>query len=1193
MTTITTPNSNAAGPAEEADAAGPAYSAKNDSPRWGTAAAARFGLKPTTTDQYGGVEGLNGQRATVTCRSPALMEFGRSQSLSSIIILIKKKVKLIKKGPTMEDPKREADGLFQKHAVLELRAMVSKMKGDIETKKHDLRIMVGERYRDLLEAADSVRTMKEAATAMQSTLSDMRDCCDVRALKRQIQSDVLQGKDVKTGSEQSRKQLLYPIAAMIKLLADTPEEVGFAIWRALEVQQFLRASRLWQFSNTVYRTLQGTRESGDFVLQKSFPVFVRLWDAASHFRSKIKEQCLTSMKSPNLSDEELAEIIASLMVLERTNLRQALSTFLEQRKLHILAQLDVDIGEGQAEPLSKKMNQFVQAFVRTVAQAHSLFYRPVSGAKDTVLSSQLSALSVAKEPNALLPSIAFMFSEKTNVHLIFRQLPPQVQTYAPFINYSDTGEWLPSSTLKSLVSAWANSLKADSELRLYRLLETLRFGRQLSKLRSSLVDHLCALEVDKEAGLASLGWKEVKNKLQESTNIFPQLRGLLLHEEFSLWEELFRAVFARRVNELIVKSMEQLELQPIKVVVSKLGSNEFRSTEHSFSDFIWSAASNSTGPTIFGRPSPSQRMQSPALQAVVSAFEKSIRYIAEDVSPLLGGGSSREEPGESIPGFVSKPSPSRLDASDFNEDYSKFLRKYQDESRLAVLKLRDGLLALLKDRIAAVEEDHSAIDECLFIGKCCRSIASNLMQPLIHDLESELTPTHALPSRLRTRQLRRRAAVPDVQSDKGLTELREALMDVYRTAYSVWISATADKFSSDLESGFLAEDWAKGSRFLGIWEAIPIRAETESGDVAEEQLRLPVHTSPFLISVLLDVSREINRAGGYSIEKEVLQSLTDALTDKFLHFYEDSLSKLRVADWTEKSFIQIMFDVGFMGFVFKASTVSLTDDGNAAAAAARKRAAKFQNLNSILLSYIDPIDWAVAGPHVTGNVDRFYYRTSALLGLLEALNPKPSDLRKNPTLNELHNVIPVVGQSPRFTLLPVSQPLARPSGRSAPTVASQDPKFIRQPTLGQSTKRPPIRISFASSAARGAALGHPAPIAASSSQPTGSVATGPATVPAPVAPSIVSGVGGLGTMMVGLVGAATSAAQNAASGAAQSSQWNLGGQRTLIGGASAMFAAWTSSAQSTTTPAANQPGVSFGPGVSSQPPTSSPSTRRS
>ncbi|KAJ3193653.1 Golgi transport complex subunit 1 [Irineochytrium annulatum] len=96
------------------------------------------------------------------------------------------------------------------------------MRKDIETKKQDLRIMVGERYRDLLEAADSVQAMKDAAVRIQSVFLQVQEGCDVNVLKNEVRKELEKGKDT---ALEEKKRLIYPVAAQIKLLVDTPEQV--------------------------------------------------------------------------------------------------------------------------------------------------------------------------------------------------------------------------------------------------------------------------------------------------------------------------------------------------------------------------------------------------------------------------------------------------------------------------------------------------------------------------------------------------------------------------------------------------------------------------------------------------------------------------------------------------------------------------------------------------------------------------------------------------------------------------------------------------------------------------------------------------------------------------------------------------------------------------------------------------------
>ena len=53
---------------------------------------------------------------------------------------------------------REMDttNMFETYTVGEIREIEKKTRQDIERKKEDLRQMVGERYRDLIEAADTI-----------------------------------------------------------------------------------------------------------------------------------------------------------------------------------------------------------------------------------------------------------------------------------------------------------------------------------------------------------------------------------------------------------------------------------------------------------------------------------------------------------------------------------------------------------------------------------------------------------------------------------------------------------------------------------------------------------------------------------------------------------------------------------------------------------------------------------------------------------------------------------------------------------------------------------------------------------------------------------------------------------------------------------------------------------------------------
>jgi hypothetical protein len=54
----------------------------------------------------------------------------------------------------------DLEALFANHTIDEIEKLSQGLKHDIDQKREELRTMVGERYRDLMEAADTITQMK-------------------------------------------------------------------------------------------------------------------------------------------------------------------------------------------------------------------------------------------------------------------------------------------------------------------------------------------------------------------------------------------------------------------------------------------------------------------------------------------------------------------------------------------------------------------------------------------------------------------------------------------------------------------------------------------------------------------------------------------------------------------------------------------------------------------------------------------------------------------------------------------------------------------------------------------------------------------------------------------------------------------------------------------------------------------------
>ncbi|KAG8908508.1 hypothetical protein FRB99_005867 [Tulasnella sp. 403] len=275
----------------------------------------------------------------------------------------------------------EPDQMFARYTVSEVRALQTRLRTEADSKQEELRLMVGERYRDLLQASSAIVSISETSQRVRDTLVEMKAACstskEIRALQgghKKAHSllgvntgrgrSSLQGKDVPlldmdeaNESADSQLSTLQSLAAHLKLLLDTPEQ----LWRLLERKRYLQAAWLYLLARVVHRALtdededdeerevawtkEGIRVAalGLITNKDQFPLIQRQWDTISSFRSQISYRAGQSLRdhpsSPPVSPSSLesspylpvAETLVSILLLDSLPLSETLALFLSQR----------------------------------------------------------------------------------------------------------------------------------------------------------------------------------------------------------------------------------------------------------------------------------------------------------------------------------------------------------------------------------------------------------------------------------------------------------------------------------------------------------------------------------------------------------------------------------------------------------------------------------------------------------------------------------------------------------------------------------------------------------------------------------------------------------------------------------------------------------------------------------------------
>ncbi|KAH7930426.1 hypothetical protein BV22DRAFT_1109288 [Leucogyrophana mollusca] len=361
-------------------------------------------------------------------------------------------------GITHFDP----DDLFTKCTIAEVKAKQVQLRADAEAKQEELRIMVGERYRDLLQASTSIIAISKSAHRVQEALDETRT-----AIREQEQPPEAK-RSAQGSKEDAHLQTLQVLSAHIKLLLDAPEH----LWRLIERERYFQAAWLFLLARVIHRALQADEESwinqGINVLDQ-FPLIQRQWETVSHFRTQIIHKATLSLRVYDRTAEDTCATLLTLHILDSRPLTDTLATYLTQRS-RTLSTLLSKIGDvpssstpqvngANASKASRVVKTSLQTalevIVATITTARSIFYGSPSLAAHVLEYIQSDSHS---SPTPTLPKELLLTTQELLSALpsstYFAILPPAIKSYKPYVDLSSPSSSLPSSILHQKLAAW-------------------------------------------------------------------------------------------------------------------------------------------------------------------------------------------------------------------------------------------------------------------------------------------------------------------------------------------------------------------------------------------------------------------------------------------------------------------------------------------------------------------------------------------------------------------------------------------------------------------------------------------------------------------------------------------------------------------------------------------------------------------
>ncbi|XP_061866932.1 conserved oligomeric Golgi complex subunit 1 isoform X2 [Colius striatus] len=924
----------------------------------------------------------------------------------------------------------EAEALFEAHTAAELRAVERRLRAGIEQKREELRQMVGERYRDLIEAADTIAEMRLSAERLLSS---------VRGLQRGGAARPGPAAPARPPAQES----FYRAAAQLKLLLDVPEKV----WGAVEAGRYLPAARLHLLGGHLRRQLRldAPRARPGAVLGR-FPILLRQVAAASHLRSTILQESKSLLKSQTASDQAVAEALCAIMLLEDSSPRQALADFLLARKLAIQQLLNQPHhGAG----IKAQVCSLMELLTTTLYQAHALFYTVPEGMlPDPALPCGLLFSTLESTTGQHSAGRGGVLEEEVKLSGWFKYLPESVVEFQPALR--TLAHPISQDYLRDTLQKWIAMCSEDIRAGVSNLLVYVTSMKGLAGIRDAVWELLTGEAL-------SHNWEPMCQRL--------------LDKPASFWEDLLQQLFLDRLETLTKEGFDSISSSSKQLLTSALQELQDKSNtsalskhihfEHNVAQFLWSESPGdlppdaawlsvaNRGPLARSGLAMKAQVLTPCVQSFCSALDSKLKARLDDLLSYLPA-----DPSVAKEAAAAVPPRSAFD-------------RYADAGTVEGL-LRQHCLACIQHVLGCVcqelqsaqsllagREDAASdarLDAVLFVARLCQSLPElcpHLRQCILGQAgSSDVAHKESRPTK-KLGKGKGQEVTPEQAKWQGV---EAELLQQSLFAYQIWSSAITRRLVRCFAHTLLLDTAGSVLATATNWDEIEIQEETESGNSVTSKIRLPVQPSWYVQCLLFSLCQEVNRVGGHTLPKVTLQELLKTCLAEVLAAYERLMEekkekKAGAFPMTQNRALQLLYDLRYLSII-------LTAKSEEAKPSRVKQDSGVEKVTDFLEAHIDPFDLDVFTPHLNSNLNRLVQRTSVLFGLLTGTESQYGSRSSALSAQEPHNILPLASSQIRFGLLPLSTSSSRKSKSAARSTESVQVPAAALPRAEDEGSRP-------------------------------------------------------------------------------------------------------------------------------------------
>mmetsp|Transcript_16580 Transcript_16580/g.29014 ORF Transcript_16580/g.29014 Transcript_16580/m.29014 type:complete len:965 (-) Transcript_16580:47-2941(-) len=287
------------------------------------------------------------------------------------------------------------DDLFRQKSLQEIHIILQQTRKDVENKKTELRELVGDHYRSVLESSDHIRAMSDCAAKVSDGSNRIEEL--IASMRELASNPPIPGSDII--EEPSKEDEEYDLCFRVMELLEIPDAVrgmvgdhhfAHAAWVAVVEASALQkeVDRLLDNAEASSASLQGFDLRG----------LVRQQDAAyRNLPRQVAAGCLDAFGSATLTPSGAAEaFLAHLLLDDASSPGQLLRRFVQRR-----SELLADILEGPAtafggadqEGFTSRLIASAMAFEGTIILASGLSSSGAGGSLPPLLAVGMKCLN--------------------------------------------------------------------------------------------------------------------------------------------------------------------------------------------------------------------------------------------------------------------------------------------------------------------------------------------------------------------------------------------------------------------------------------------------------------------------------------------------------------------------------------------------------------------------------------------------------------------------------------------------------------------------------------------------------------------------------------------------------------------------------------------------------------------------------